>query len=361
MRSLLKNQPRRILVRGTNWVGDAVMTLPALKALAAARPQARIEVLAKPWVRAVYEASPAVDEVVEYDSGGRHAGFGGLRRLAQELRGRDYDWALLLQNAFEAAVLARMAGIPSRLGYASDGRRMLLSHAVPLNPAIKRAHQTSYYLNLLHGLGLLPAPPPPEGVRPNLSIDQRDRDWAEGFLAGRELAGKALLGLAPGASFGPAKCWPCARFVAAAVELLGGTAQGVLLFGSSKEASVTGQVAAGLASHVHADLAGRTTLGQALALLQRLSLFITNDSGLMHAAAAMGVPTVAVFGSTNPATTAPLGPSVALVRHAVDCSPCLKPECPRDLRCFSAISPEEVALVARELLTRTGGAGEGLA
>lgn len=353
MKTLRPNQPGRILVRGTNWVGDAVMTLPSLEALALACPQAQIEVLAKPWVAAVYEASPAVGRVVVFDAQGEHSRLEGMLRLVRQLKARRYDWAVLLQNALQAALIAWAAGIPVRLGYASDGRGLLLTHAVPRTPQVRAIHETSYYLSVLAAAGLYPEEPPAQGVQPVLRLDQRAQGWAEGFLAGERAGEGGLLGLAPGASYGPAKCWPAERFAQAARQVVEARGlAGVLLFGSPAEAPVTKQVAQELQGLRVVDLAGRTSLGQALALLRRLELFITNDSGLMHAAAALGTPTLAVFGSTNPLTTAPLGPWVALLRHPVECSPCLKQTCPRDLRCFTSISPQEAAQAALDLLER---------
>jgi heptosyltransferase-2 len=198
-----------------------------------------------------------------------------------------------------------------------------------------------------------------------LLLSPREQGWAEGFLAGQGLAPGRLLGCAPWASFGPAKCWPAERFAATLQDLAGEGS--VLLFGSGAEAQATAAVGQGLTGLRFVDLAGRTDLAQALALLARLDLFITNDSGLMHAAAALGVPTLAVFGSTNPVTTAPLGPLVQVVRHPVECSPCLKPVCPQnDLRCFgtaarwSASSCRPARAAARTSTGGTaGGAGPG--
>lgn len=353
MRALDPSAPQRILVRATNWVGDAVMTLPALEALAGLCPQAELTVLAKPWVAPVYAAAPCRPKVMLMDAKGLHQGLSGKLRLAKELRSMGFDWAVLLQNAFEAGLIAWLARIPVRVGYASDGRGPLLSHGVKRTQAVRKVHETSYYLHMLRGAGLLNQEPPPEGVQPKLLLHGEHEIWADEFLTGQGLQNGRLLGLAPGAAFGPAKCWPADRFTGAARELKADGISAVLLFGSPGEAATTAQVAAGLEGVKVVDLAGRTDLGQALALLKRLSMFITNDSGLMHAAAALGAPTVAVFGSTNPVTTSPLGPKVALVRREVDCSPCLKPECPRgDLICFADITPQDAAKAARELLSK---------
>ncbi len=350
MRALNPHAPRRILLRAVNWVGDAVMSLPALETLGAACPQAEITVLARPWVAPLYEAHPAVGEVVLYDRDA-HRGLAGRRRLAGELKRRGFDWAVLFQNAFDAAFLAWLARVPVRLGYARDGRRLLLSHPVPCRPEVFAGHESAYYLHLLHGAGLAPAPPP-EGVAPRLFLDPADRAWAGRWLEKQGLSGRRLLGLAPGAAFGPAKCWPAERFASAARELLAGEVEAVLLMGSAGEAPACGTVAGLLKCTPVFDLAGRTSLGRALALLERLALFICNDSGLMHAAAALGVPTLAVFGSTNPVATAPLGRWVRVIYHELDCAPCKKPRCPLGtLECLRSVAPEEVVEAARGLLS----------
>lgn len=353
MRPLNPAEPRSILVRGTNWVGDAVMSLPALAALAQICPQAQIEVLARPSVEAVYAAAPQVKKVRLLQNEGVHKGMGGRLRLAAELKGLGYDWAVILQNAFEAAFLAFGARIPMRLGYASDGRRLLLTHPVPRTAQVRRIHETSYYLSILHRAGLLHEELPPGGVRPFLSLLPDETAWAGEFMAQNGVHGP-VLGLAPGAAYGPAKCWPAGRFAAAASDLAAENFGTVILFGGPGEQDACAQVAAAIKDVRVLDMAGRTSLGQALALISRLGLFLTNDSGLMHASAALGIPTVAVFGSTNPVTTGPLGPWTEVVRKPVDCSPCLKPVCPTDLRCFTAISHDEVVGAARRLLDRAG-------
>ncbi len=357
MRPLDPTAPGRILVRAVNWVGDAVMTLPALQALAAACPQAELVVLAKPWVSAVYRAAPVPLQVREFHRPGPHAGLAGLRRLGRELRGEGFHWAILLQNAFQAALIAWLARVPVRAGYACDGRRLLLTHAVARRGRVRRVHQSSYYLHLLHGLGLVERRPPAGGVPARLEPLPRDAAWAEEFLSGQGLAEVPLLGLAPGAAYGPAKCWPGDRFAAAARELVQSRGlAAVLLFGSAGERPACARVRQGLRGVPVLDLSGATTLGRAMALLARLELLVSNDSGLMHLAAALGVPTLAVFGSTDPGATAPLGPRVAVVQGGAECAPCLKPVCPRpEMTCFDSITPERVAARARELLSGEAG------
>jgi heptosyltransferase-2 len=350
MRALDPSAPRRILVRATNWVGDAVMSLPALEELARLCPQADVAVLAKPVVAPVYAAAPSRPGLVICHPA-VHGGLAGRLALAGSLRPRGFDWAVLFQNAFGAALVAWLARVPVRLGYAADARRPLLTHPVARRPAVRRVHETSYYLHLLHAAGLAGSPPPAGGVRPRLDLPARESAQAGELLAGRGLEGARLLGLAPGAAYGPAKCWPAERFASAAAELVDRHGlEAVLLLGGPDEAPACAAVEAGLAGRPVHNLAGETSLGQALALLDRVGLFITNDSGLMHAAAALGTPTVAVFGSTNPVTTGPLGPRVAVVRRPPECAPCLRTHCPTDLRCFTAIGAEEVAQAGAGLL-----------
>ena len=342
---LTKERIDRILVRATNWVGDALMTTPALTALRENFPKAEISVLAKPWVAPVYENHPGADQVLMYDKERR--GFKGLIGLAGELKGR-FDLAVLFQNAIEAALIAWLARIPRRLGYNTDGRGWLLNRRVKLVPEDKRVHETEYYLRLLARAGL--AVPDPGPVRPVFYLSAEYEARAAARLAELGLEGSFLLGLAPGAAYGSAKQWPAERYAAAADIILGQTGGAALVFGSSGEAAVAGEVKSRMSGRA-VDLSGQTGLAEAAALIKQCHLFLTNDSGLMHVAAAVGPPLVAVFGSTNPITTSPVGDRVAMVRHPVDCSPCLKPECTKDTHiCMESIAPGEVAEAGLNLL-----------
>jgi heptosyltransferase-2 len=325
------------------------MSLPALQALVKACPQARIDVLARPWVAGLYAMQPGVRQVLIIDEQNQHKGMGGLLKLVDQLKAGRYDWALLLQNAFKAAALAWAAGIPLRLGYDRDARRLLLTHPVPCPPAVRQVHETSYYLNILFQAGLAPAPGP-EGQQPHLYLSAEAQTQAENFLA-QHRENKKLLGLAPGAVFGPAKRWPAENFAASALSLARHYDMAVLIFGSAREAEAAAIVKDRLPGITVYDLCGQTSLPLALALLARLDLFITNDSGLMHGAAALNAPTLAIFGSTNPLTTRPLGPRVKVLRKDFSCSPCLRPICPRgDNACLKAITPLEVSAAGREFL-----------
>jgi heptosyltransferase-2 len=339
----------KVLIRGTNWIGDVVMTFPAIAAVRETLPAARVTVLVKPWVADLVRMHPAVDEVLVYERPGRHEGAGGILRLARELKARRFDAAILLQNAIEAAIIARLAGIPVRAGYSTDARGLLLTHPVRLEAGIKAVHQSLYYVEMLEALGFTPSRAP-------LALTPTDaqRIAAEQHLVRFGIAGRRpIVGMAPGAAYGPAKRWFADRFAAVADRLAERFSCPVLLFGSQGDRPSTEAVRSAAKTAI-VDVAGRTNLGDAVALIARCDLFITNDSGLMHVAGALGVPTVAIFGSTNPKTTYPLGERTVLVRRPVDCSPCLKQECPADFRCMDLVTVDEVLEHSTRLLGEEG-------
>jgi len=338
-----------VLIRGTNWIGDVVMTFPAIAAVRETLPRARITVLVKPWVADLVRMHPAVDEVMVYERPGRHEGIGGLWNLARELRARRFDAAILLQNAIEAAIIARLAGIPVRAGYSTDARGFLLTHPVTRSGEIKKVHQTLYYLEMLEALGFRSS-----DRSARIVPAEQDRETARRRLGEYGIAGRRpIVGVAPGAAYGPAKRWFPERFAAVADRLIGTFSCPVLLFGGAGDRESTEAVQAA-AQKAFIDIAGRTTLSETIALIACCDLFITNDSGLMHVAGALGVPTVAIFGSTNPVTTSPPGERSVIVRRAVDCSPCLKPECPTDFKCMDLVSVDQVYNESIRLLTGAG-------
>jgi len=336
---------KKILVRSTNWIGDAVMTLPAVAAVRAAFPQAHVSILAKPWVAEIFRICPDADEIVLFESPGAHDGVAGKFRLAGELKRRGFDAAILLQNAIEAAIIAGLAGIPIRAGYDSDCRGVLLTHPVRRTPEVRKVHQIEYYLAMLAGLGI-----PPAGKEARLKPGEEYHRISESLLKRLGMDGSELLvGIAPGAAYGPAKRWPAERFAEVADRLSADPGCRVLLFGSEgdRQSVEAVQKSAGCGP---VSLAGKTGLREAIALIARCRLFISNDSGLMHVAGALGVPTVAIFGSTNPAATSPPGARSIVIWKGVPCSPCLKQECPTDFRCMNEVTADEVYEKARKLI-----------
>jgi heptosyltransferase-2 len=340
---------KRILVRGTNWIGDAVLTTPALMAIRKGFPQAKIALLVKPAIAELLHHHPAVDEIVLYRDPGPHAGLGGKLTLARLLRRGRYDLAILLQNAFEAAAITALAGIPNRYGYATDGRSLLLTHRVPLTPKIRRKHQAHYYLELLRPLGI-PVEPEPPMLR---TTPGEDAEAIEHLRAFGVDPMKVLIGLNPGSIYGTAKRWLPERFAEVADRVAAEHGGVVLIFGGRGEEEL-GAAIAGMMTVPTLVLSGRTTVRRLMALIKQCRLFITNDTGPMHIATAFGVPTVAIFGPTDPATTSPFGSRHELVRYPVDCSPCLLRECPIDHRCMQGISVEMVRAAAmRQIGTRS--------
>jgi heptosyltransferase-2 len=302
-------------------------------------------VLAKPWVIPVYAANPHVDEVMVYDNAGRHKMGMGTLRLAKDIRNRRFDLAILMQNAFEAALLVFLAGVPLRAGYNTDARTLLLNPAIPLDPALKKTHLIDYYLGILKGAGL-----PADGRGMDLFISRADQDGADALLSGiGQNPSDRVIGVNPGATGGTAKRWFPDRYAALCRRLADAYGTQILIFGGPGDHALGDQIAA-MAPGCCVNLAGTTTLGQAFALINRCDLFVTNDSGLMHAAAALNVPQVAVIGSTDPVATSPDSPVSTMVRIPVPCAPCLKDECPTDHACMDRITVDMVFDTCRRIL-----------
>ena len=337
---------QRLLIRSTNWIGDAVMTTPAVRAIRHRFPNTHISLLAKPWVVPVFENSEHIDQLLIYDDKGRHKGILGKFRLARDLKKYHFDAAILLQNAFEAALIAFLSNIPLRIGYNTDVRQLLLTHAVSCTNEIKKKHQTDYYLDILRGIGIKE-----DNRALYLKLDQKDQFRAEKILLEQHLSlGDKIIGINPGATYGPAKQWPLDRYAHLADNIQAFTKSRVIIFGGPNDKDLGEKISQEM-QHRPIDLSGKTSLGEAMALIERCDLFITNDSGLMHVAAALDVPLVAVFGSTNSVTTGPLSQNSRIVQVPLECSPCLRPECPKGhLNCMEQISVEIVFNVVKEML-----------
>lgn len=335
--------PKKILIRSTNWIGDAIMTTPAVRTIRENFPAAEITILAYPWVADIFAGSPHVDLVMLYEKKGRHKGLTGMWRLARELGAQRFDLAILLQNAFSAALLALLAGIPARAGYRRDGRGLLLTHGVTIKKSTRERHQVYYYQEMLKDLGLVCGPDELFLALP----DSADK-WAVDFLAAKE--GRPVVGLNPGAAYGPAKRWPAERYAGLARRLARELGATLLVFGTSADTEAAAEIGAAAPGQVF-DLTGKTTLAQAMALIGLCDAFVTNDSGLMHVAAAQKTPLVAIFGSTDSVATGPFALRVEVVNKKLLCSPCLKPHCPRnDFACMLEIEVDEVYAATCRLL-----------
>ena len=344
---------RSLLVRATNWLGDAVMTTPALAGVREGFPDARIVLLARPLVAELFRHHPDVDEVMVYERPGRHEGALGRLRLAAELRRRRFDGALLLQNAFDAALISFLGRIPERAGYPTDMRRILLTLPVPLTPGIFERHEVEYYLCLLDGLGI----PRPVPASLKLAVTEAEKEAMATRLAGLDIErGTPILAINPGATYGSAKRWYPDRFAAVADILSAEWGAAVVVVGSAAEAPLAGEIGAAMRKPP-VDLAGKTTVRELMALLSLSSLLVTNDSGPMHIGAALGIPLVAIFGPTDWRRTSPWSLRAKVVRVEIDCSPCKRRTCDRGHECMLGVTPEMVVDAARKLLPRGPGKG----
>jgi len=351
-----KDTIKRILVRGPNWLGDAVMCEPALRGLRRLFPDAQIALLVKPAVADLFAGHPALTRVLTYDSKGRHAGLSGKWVLAGQLRRQGFDLAVLFQNAFEAAFLTFLAGVPRRYGYATDGRSLLLSDPVAPPEHRTLVHQVHFYWDLLKPLGLTGDPPAPELV----VFPEEEQAMAGRFAQGGLTTSDVVVGINPGSTYGGAKRWLPERF-AEATERLCRTIHesqqqqvSVVIFGAKGEERLGQEIAARLSSR-SLVLSGATTIRELMAAVKRCATLLTNDTGPMHIASAFQVPVVAIFGPTDWRTTSPFGSAHAIVRQPVDCAPCLLRECPIDHRCMTRVSVEQVYEAGLTSLSGRGG------
>jgi heptosyltransferase-2 len=339
----------KIMIRATNWVGDAIMALPALRAIRQRHPDAKISIVARPYVSDIYRHQQICDELIPYDPNGEHRGWSGREKLGAELRSCKFDVALLLQNAFDAAWLAWRAQIPQRIGYARDARSLLLTKAIPVpNPGEIPPHEKFYYLELLRRAGWLDQLTDEQHITLRVPDAARQRATQTLLEAGsRPHATRIAVGA--GASYGSAKCWPPDRFAKTLNALLSKTDADVILFGTPSELPVSTAITAEL-QHAPINLTGKTSIADLPALLSQCHLFLGNDSGAMHVAAAVGLPVVAVFGPTDPEGTAPVTPRVTIVQQKPYCSPCFLRRCPTDHRCMTAVTPAMVESALQSVL-----------
>ena len=341
---------RNILVRATNWVGDAVMSIPALQAVRERFPNARISILARPWVGGLYGREPFCDELIPYEAPKGWQGLAEKLQVSAQLRARHFDCAILLQNAFEAATLVRMAGIPVRIGYARDGREWLLSHPIPVpRPDETPRHQRFYYLELLKRAKLIGGYSATGVIRLSgasaAAANGRER-YLQAAIRG------PVIGVSPGAAYGGAKRWLPERFAEASTRVARERNATVAIFGAREELAICELVQQKVEAlgQTCVNFAGATTLAEFIEMAAACDAFLTNDSGPMHIASALGVPTVAIFGATDDIATGPTGSLARVVREPVDCSPCLLRECPIDHRCMTRVTAERVAESAFSLI-----------
>ncbi|MBU6411731.1 MAG: lipopolysaccharide heptosyltransferase II [Verrucomicrobia bacterium] len=361
----------RILVRGTNWLGDAVMTIPALMRLREKFPDAHIALLTPEKLRDLWPAAPgagrlhpAIDELLCPRP--QETVFG----IAGRLRRGNFDAALALPNSPRSALEPFLARVPQRIGYARPWRNFFLTHPLPSRRGavqmrkrpvaeIKRlmssanglesqnhplSHQANDYLHLAAAFGANPAPLPPQ-----LFVAEEELAAARTQFA-LDAVQAPVFGLNPGAEYGPAKRWPLENFIAAARLIQSQTHCRWILFGGNNDVALANVIESALGACAALNLAGRTTLRELMALLKLCRLLLTNDTGPMHVAAALSVPVIAIYGSTSPELTGPLSSGAAqkILNAGVPCSPCFLRECPIDFRCMTRIGVESVVQAVLE-------------
>ena len=339
----------RIVVRGTNWVGDAVMTIPALRQLRRLFPDAHITLATRAWAEGLFADSDFLDDLQVHEGS-------GLRSVVQQVRQwrkRNFDLAILLPNSLETALVASLARVPLRIGYATDGRQALLTHPLALPEWRESKHEVFYYLKIVAELEWLVKQEQsflntqPDG---SLEVSEARKSTARDFLRARGVReGNLLVALCPGSINSRAKRWPAERYAALADRLIDELGAQVLLVGSNAEAGVSQEVSRQMRNQP-LTLTGQTDLAELVATLSLVDLLVTNDTGPAHIASALGRPTLVIFGPTNPLTTRPFSPLGEIVRKPPDCAPCMLRDCPIDHRCMTAITPADVFDRARTLL-----------
>lgn len=354
--------PQRLVVRGVNWLGDAVMTLPALARLREALPATHITLLTAEKLADLWRGHPSIDDVLSF---AKPQGIGNVSRALREGR---FDASLIFPNSFRSALEPWMAGIRTRIGYRASGRGLLLTHAVPprsghvemrkrsageikrllaRHPAPPRetfpaaSHHLHQYLRLVSALGASEAP-----LAPSLPIPPEEAQRIE--TTHRISRGLPRVGLNAGAEYGPAKRWPVERFVETAAKVLLRRKATFVLFGGPNDIAAVGQLESGIqgGGGTVVNLAGKTTLRELAAALSLCQVVLTNDTGPMHLAAAAGTRVVVPFGSTSPELTGPGLPGDnrhLLLMGQAPCAPCFLRTCPADLRCLRSITPDQAA------------------
>ncbi len=341
-----------ILVRGVNWIGDAVMTLPALRALKKAYPDSHLSLLVRPSVAAIFDKNPFVDEVILYEE----KGITGKLKLAGRLRKAGFSTAFLFQNAFDAALISYLSGIPERVGYDRDGRGRFLTKRIPYDNNDRKAHHIDYYLNLLKAAGISAA-----FSKPWIFLSLEERLAARDSLKGLR---RPVLGMNPGAAYGSAKRWLPARFAEVACWFMRDTKGSVVMFGGPNEGAIAQEIERLITieqrrseGRFHGsegtllNLAGATSLRELIGFISECDVFLSNDSGPMHIAYAAGTPLVALFGSTSPDLTGPVGEGNRVIHPKLPCSPCFERSCTNDyIQCMHDILSDDVYLAVKQLL-----------
>jgi len=339
--------PRNIIVRMPNWLGDLVMATPVLADLRTQWPNSKITAMCQANVAPLLTWDPNIDEIFSY-----HRPSGWIHRsqhfaIIERLRQGEYDLGVLLTNSFSSAWWFWRGWVKNCIGYQSNIRSCLLQKAVPYPENKETQHQALTYKMLLTPMGISISETPP-----CLYVSEKEQQEASQILqrSGINAAENTIVGINPGAAYGSAKCWLPERFIEVTQQLLRDPKVSVIYFGDPAGAPLVNQICQNLPNRV-INLAGKTSIRELMALIQKCQVVLTNDSGPMHIAAALGTPLVALFGSTNSIKTGP-NPAGQVIQKKVECAPCYKRVCPIDFRCMKGISVDEVYYAMRQAIEK---------
>ncbi|MCB1068041.1 MAG: lipopolysaccharide heptosyltransferase II [Simkania sp.] len=338
MEGMKKLQPKNIIVRMPNWIGDLVMATPILTDLRFAFPDASITAMVYEKIGPLIEADPAIDELFLFSRAKGMIRRIRQRNIVEKLRDGNYDLGLLLTNSFSSAWRFWQGGVKNKVGFSGDGRSFLLDQAVPFPKERKTQHLVLTYKALLKHIGV-----PRSETAPRLFLKKDEKEGAWDFVKRFDIPAEAkLIGINPGAAYGSAKCWLPERFREVAKRLIDeDPSHFVLFFGDLSHKQLINEICTGLPARA-VNLAGQTDLRLLLALISICSVFLTNDSGPMHIADSLDIPLVALFGSTDPIATGPYRHGQAVMQKKVPCSPCFKRVCPIDFPCMKGLTVEDV-------------------
>ena len=336
-----------ILIIAPNWIGDAVMTQPLLASLKALYPNSKIDVLASAWVAPIYRSCSEVNEVIETKFEHKQLQWGLRKQLAKQIQGKEYQACFVLPNSFKSALIPWLANIPLRIGYRGEMRLGLINVSLPNPSKIHRPPMVEHYLALSHLLNDAEQSTT-QVITPHLNISESARNSLQAKLAHAHINASStspIYVFCPGAEYGITKRWPTEHFAALANQLLSSNPSSHIVLLGSQGDQVLGQEITAKVQHkaqIH-DWCGHTTLDEAIALIGMSKAVLSNDSGLMHIAAALRVPQIAIFGSSDPAHTPPRSDKAKVIWLNLPCSPCHKRECPLGhLKCLNDILPQQV-------------------
>lgn len=342
----------KILVRGTNWIGDAVMTIPALRELRRIFPRDHITLHTRSWAEGIFRDADFIDDFLTFDE--KESEFRILFEQAHRLRKGDYDLGVIFPNSYRSAAIAKLGRVSRRFGFAKEGRSLLLTDAVRVPQWKKQRHEVYYYLRLIQEVeNQLLGTSTVSDANCDTRLDVSGARKAEARETLQNVGirdNQKIVAIGPGSTNSRAKRWGAQNFADLATRLVDDYNAAVVILGSSEETEVAARVKKNAKAPVF-DLTGKTNLAEAVAILAAVDLFISNDMGLAHVSAAVGTPTIVIFGPTNPETTRPIGADVQIAINPVDCAPCMLRDCPIDHRCMTGISVDTILKMAGNQLS----------